>query len=222
MPPQQRTQVVYRRSQAGYRHDNVADLTADFHTCSSAVRAHRNTEGGEYHVGGRRDNGYRGDFLLEDRTASIWRPERILVIHIAKTAGTSISRMLYDEYGPRVQFITANIADFPARILRADGVCDPHQVEIVDDTVVARTLPRLETLDFVGLTERFDESCAAFDSRFLTGNSHLIRLEGVHRPEGRELSEHTPRIDSFVTRDRILCETAVARLNADSDDSSPP
>lgn len=237
---------------------------------------------------------------LQDRVAISRRPERILVIHIAKTAGTSLRRMLQDEYGPRLvypgdfylehmpsgwyplgsemlrdygslpphnvlvghftaamadmlprpyqtatflrepiqrslsmlgqfsrtlkvpvsalvgdlQFMEANIADFQTRILGADGVCDPHEVGPIDDTVLARALERLQTLDFVGLTERFAESCAVFDARFHTGISRLIRREVVHRPEGDELTEYSSRVEPFLERDRVLYERAVERFSA--------
>jgi hypothetical protein len=111
------------------------------------------------------------------------------------------------------QFMADNIADYQTRILGAEGACDPAQVRVVDDTVLARAVARLETLDFVGLTERFPESCAVFDARFHTGISQLIRQEVVHRPEGCELSEFIPRIEPFIQRDRFLYETAVARFN---------
>ena len=237
---------------------------------------------------------------VQGRIATAWRPERILVIHIAKTAGTSLRRMLEDEYGPRLvypgdfhlrylpngwyplgsemlrdyaklpphnvlvghftaamadmlprpyqtaiflrepiqrslsmlgqfsrtmkirvpalledpQFMADNITDFQTRILGADGVCDPHQVEVVDDAVLKRALARLETLDFVGLTERFAESCAVFDARFHTGISQAIRREVVHRPEGGELSEYSPQIEPLLERDRVLYEKAVACFKA--------
>jgi hypothetical protein len=237
---------------------------------------------------------------IRDQIATAWRPERILVVHIAKTAGTSLRRMLQDEYGPRlvypgdfylrhlpngwyplgsevlrdyakipphnvlvghftaamadmlprryqtttflrepiqrslsvlgqfsrmlkvpvpalledVQFMNSYIANFQTRILGADGVCDPHQVETVDDAVLARAVARLQTLDFVGLTERFPESCAAFDARFRTGISQLIRRENVHRPEGRELSEFISQIEPLIERDQVLYEKAVAHFDA--------
>ena len=111
-------------------------------------------------------------------------------------------------------FMADNIADFQTRILGADGVCDPHQVKVVDDAVLARAIARLETLGFVGLTERFAQSCEVFDARFHTGISQSIRREVVHRPEGGELSEYIPQIEPLVERDRVLYEKAVARFKA--------
>ena len=237
---------------------------------------------------------------LHNRIVTIRRPERILVIHIAKTAGTSLRRMLQDEYGPLLVypgdwylqqlpdgwyplgsemlrdyaklpphnvlighftaamadmlprryrtavflrepiqrslsmlghfsrtmtvpvptlvedagFMAAHIADYQTRILGAEGVCDPHQVETIDDAVLTRAVARLETIDFVGLTERFPESCVVFDELFRTGVSKHIRREGMHRPEGNELAEYVPQIEPIVRRDRVLYETALARFNA--------
>jgi hypothetical protein len=237
---------------------------------------------------------------IEDRIATIRRPERILVFHVAKTAGTSFRGMLELEYGARLvypgiwhlnrlpkgwyplgsemlrnlprlpphnvlighftaamadmvggryrtatflrepiqrslsvlshfssnegvpvqtliddpAFMAANVADYQTRILGADGVCDPHQVKIVDDATLARALQRLETLDFVGLTERFDESCRIFDGRFGTNVSRFIQRVNVRRPMGDELAEYIPHIEPIVQRDRVLYESLIARFAA--------
>lgn len=55
---------------------------------------------------------------IQDRIAGTRRPERILVIHIAKTAGTSLRRMLQDEYGPRLVYP----GDFHLRHLTTAGI----------------------------------------------------------------------------------------------------
>ena len=236
----------------------------------------------------------------QDRIATTWRPERILVVHIMKTAGTSLRRMLQEEYGPRrvypgdphlkklpggcypsakavlenfralpphnvlvghftaaladqlpvpyrtatflrepiqrslshlghvsklwgttpakllddSEFVSTRIADFQTRALGADEACDPQEVSVGDDRMLGRAIRRLETMDFVGLTERFEDSCRIFDQRFGTGISRFIRRENVLRPEGNELAELIPRLEPFVRRDRLLYETAVVRFNS--------
>ena len=37
----------------------------------------------------------------QDRMATTWQPEWILVVHVMKNAGTSLRRMLQQEYGQR-------------------------------------------------------------------------------------------------------------------------
>ena len=228
------------------------------------------------------------------------RPDPILFIHIAKTAGTSMRRMLQEEFGSRrvypgdhylrslphgmyppcidllrdharlprhdvlvghfsaamadllprpyrtatflrepvqrslsmlgqhsrmwgvpvaallddPKFMNGNIADFQTRILGVDGACNPHEAGSIDDATLARALGRLEALDFVGLTERFVESCALFDARFGTSVSSRIRRDLVNRPDGTELSEHIPRVAALLDRDRVLYERAVACFGA--------
>jgi hypothetical protein len=111
------------------------------------------------------------------------------------------------------QFMADNIADFQTRIMGADGVCDPHAVGTVDDDVLDRALGRLGSLDFVGITERFAESCRRFDSLFETRISKSIQRSNVLRPEGTELSDHIPQIEPLVRRDRILYDVALSRFN---------
>jgi hypothetical protein len=79
--------------------------------------------------------------------------------------------------------------------------------------ILNRAITRLEMLDFVGLTERFDESCQIFDQRFRTRISRFVRRENVRRPNGNEIAEHIPCIKQFIERDRILYDAAVARFN---------
>jgi hypothetical protein len=127
--------------------------------------------------------------------------------HFSHTLHVPITTLLKNE-----QFMTDNIADYQTRIMGADGVCDPHEVGTVDDDVLARALGRLKSLDFVGITERFDKSCRIFDSLFKTQISKSIQRSNVLRPQGNELAEHIPQIEPLVQRDRQLYVAALARF----------
>lgn len=233
-----------------------------------------------------------------DRLATLLRRDRILLVHIPKTAGTSLRRMLQLEYGVRLvypgdshlerlphgwyptgkdllrgfdslpphnvlvghvaasladllpkpyrsvvflrdpvqrslsllahwsrvlrvpipglvddhDFMATRVQDFQTRTLGAEGVVDLKDTGTADDHTLTRAMQRLDSLDFVGLTERFEESCRRFDDRFDTRISRFIRRENVLRPEGHELSEIAPLIEPLVVRDRILYDTAAARF----------
>ena len=129
--------------------------------------------------------------------------------HLSRRRNVEVHALLDDPL-----FVARNIADFQTRLLGADGVCDPDEVGAADGAMLDRALKRLEVLDFVGLTERFAESCTVFDARFGTGVSRSIRRENVQRPDGHELAEYVPRILPFIERDRMLYEHAVARFDA--------
>lgn len=129
--------------------------------------------------------------------------------HFSRELGIPAAALLDDP-----EFVSHNVTDFQTRVLGADGVCDPHGVPVIDDAVLARALERVDTLDFVGLTERFQESCALFDERFGTGMSRLIRRDAVNRPEGSELSEHIPRLMPLLERDCALYARAGLRLDS--------
>ena len=75
--------------------------------------------------------------------------------------------------------------------------------------------PNTRQMDFVGVTERSHELFEVFDQRFGTRiATHQIK-DNVLRPEGSELAELTPEIETLVRRDRVLYETALARLEQD-------
>ena len=131
-----------------------------------------------------------------------------MLSHFSRTRHVSVTTLLENE-----QFMRDNIVDFQTRIMGANGVCNPHEVGKVDDDVLARALGRLESLDFVGITEQFPESCRRFDSLFETRISKSIQRINVLRPEGNELAEHISRIESLVQRDQVLYDAALARFN---------
>jgi hypothetical protein len=130
-----------------------------------------------------------------------------VLAHFSHTLKIPVDTLVEDS-----QFMSMKINNFQTRILGADGVCDLHQVEAADDHMLARALSRLETLDFVGITERFEESCQKFDSQFQTRISRLVRRENVFRPEGCEFAQHIPKIKPHIERDQILYDAAVKRF----------
>jgi hypothetical protein len=132
-----------------------------------------------------------------------------MLSHFSHKLHVPVAALLENE-----QFMTDGIADFQTRMMGADGVCDPHEVGTVDDDALARALGRLESLDFVGITEQFTESCRRFDRLFKTRISKSIQRRNVLRPEGTELTEHIPKIEPLVKRDKILYDSALARFNA--------
>jgi hypothetical protein len=129
--------------------------------------------------------------------------------HFSRALGIPATALLDDP-----EFVSQHVTDFQTRVLGADGVCDPHRVQAVDDSALARALDRVDTLDFVGLTERFHESCTLFDERFRTGMSGLIRRDAVNRPEGSELSEYIPKLMPLLERDCALYARAELRLDS--------
>ena len=78
-----------------------------------------------------------------------------------------------------------------------------------------RALEVVDAFDFVGITERFRDSCIIFDATFGTGIEKAIRKENVMRPNGTEFGELLPRILPLVDLDRELYAHAVARFERD-------
>lgn len=104
------------------------------------------------------------------------------------------------------------IRDYQTRRLGTPEIDTSPQGPPVDDAMLDRALARLETLDFVGITERFAESCVEFDRRFGTDVAVRARQENVGRESPDELSELIPRIEPLVRRDQVLYERAVSLL----------
>ena len=131
-----------------------------------------------------------------------------MLAHFSNTFKIRVDALVEDS-----QFMSMQINNFQTKFLGAEGICDFHQVEAADDQMLARALSRLEMLDFVGITERFEESCQKFDSQFQTRISRLVRRENVLRPEGCELAQFIPKIKPHIELDQILYDAAVKRFN---------
>lgn len=131
-----------------------------------------------------------------------------MLAHFSHTLKIPVDTLVEDQ-----QFISTRITNSQTRFLGADGICDAHHVRVADDEMLALALSRIETLDFVGITERFQESCQKFDSQFQTRISRLVRRENVLRPEGCEFAQHIPKIKPHIELDQILYDAAVKRFN---------
>lgn len=130
-----------------------------------------------------------------------------MLAHFSHTFKIPVDTLVKDP-----QFMSKQINNFQTRSLGADGICDFHQVDAAYDEMLSLALSRLETLDFVGITERFKESCQKFDSQFQTRISRLVRRENVLRPEGCEFAQHIPKIKPHIELDQILYDAAVQRF----------
>ena len=109
--------------------------------------------------------------------------------------------------------MSERITNYQTRILGAKGICDTHLLGAGDQQMLEQALNRIPY--FIGITERFADSCRCFDKKFGTNISRNIRRENVLRPQGVELGELITRIEPLIELDRVLYEAAVTRLNAD-------
>lgn len=85
----------------------------------------------------------------------------------------------------------------------------------MDDATLEAALRRLSALPFVGITERFRESCRLFDATFGTGTARFDRQFNVRRTRGDEHANLIPAILPHIGRDLVLHRHAVRRFTAD-------
>lgn len=130
--------------------------------------------------------------------------------HFERCYGRPSAELLAD-----ADFINTYIRDYQTKVLGGLGILDPHDQCVIDDTILALAIGRIRQMDFVGITERYPQSCGVFDRRFGTRIATNQIKDNVLRPEGSELAELTPEIETLVCRDRVLYETALARLEHD-------
>ncbi|MFM7108669.1 MAG: hypothetical protein ACKOZU_08750 [Planctomycetaceae bacterium] len=131
-----------------------------------------------------------------------------MLAHLHVHRGLSPKAVMESEY-----LRSNHIADYQTRLLGAE-----HEEEFdhATDAHLERALRNLEAFEFVGITERFPESCRWFDRLFGTAVSSVIRESNVLRPGGRGYEEFIPSIEPLVARDRVLYERACARFDRDS------
>jgi len=87
-----------------------------------------------------------------------------MLAHFSHTLKIPLDTLVEDR-----QFTSTRITNSQTRFLGANGVCDLHQVEELDNEMLARMVSRLSTLDFVGIAERFKESFRKLTVNFKQG-----------------------------------------------------
>jgi hypothetical protein len=127
--------------------------------------------------------------------------------HFYHTTGTPPARLLDDE-----AFVTRCIHNRQTILLGSEGF---HTPPAGDTRILDRALNVVDAFDFVGLTERFRESCMLFDSTFGTIIGAAVQKENVLRPNGTEFSELLPRILPLIDLDRVLYDRARERFKID-------
>lgn len=150
--------------------------------------------------------GYRGAVVLRDpvqRTLSA-------LAHVARIRGSMPARLVEDE-----QVIGRLVRDYQTKILGCDGIDQPNHHDRVDDATLDRALRRVDDLAFVGITERFRDSCRLFDHLFGTTTQRFDRQENVLRSRGTEHAELVPLILPHIRRDMVLYEHATRRFADD-------
>jgi hypothetical protein len=130
--------------------------------------------------------------------------------HYAEVLRSSPKELVHD-----TEFMGTKILDYQTKILGSDSIDDPNQHNRVDDGTLDRALNRVESLEFVGITERFAESCRVFDAHFGTTIARNYKRENVRRPDGREHDELISLVRPFVRRDFVLYERAKERFEQD-------
>ena len=97
-----------------------------------------------------------------------------MLAHFSRTNGVSVPKLLEDPH-----FMSTHIEDYQTRILGASGVCDPGEVELINNEVFNQAQERLKNITFVGITEEFGKSCQVFDRMFKTKISKCIKKDRV-------------------------------------------
>lgn len=133
-----------------------------------------------------------------------------MLSHYSRTLGISESRLIENQ-----NFMSTHIADYQTRILGASGVCDPSEVEVIDEKVFSKAQKRLKIINFVGITEEFEKSCQIFDCMFKTKISDCVKKDNVFRPNCSKIEEYISLIEPLIKRDQALYKSALERFNKD-------
>lgn len=131
----------------------------------------------------------------------------------------SLIQFYSNQYGISIQelmqnddFINKYIKDYQTKILGMTDVVDPNIILNIDDAVLKRALERVEGFDFVGITEKFEDSCKLFDKLYNTRTARFLKKTNISRPEGNELMEFADFIRPLINKDEIVYRSACERL----------
>lgn len=124
--------------------------------------------------------------------------------------GITPAELIADE-----KFMAKAICDYQTRMFGAGDIHGPARRKPADDATLDRAIERLSRLDFLGLTERFEESCHLFDRIFGTEVAGLARRENVSSDRWDEMDSLIPHISPLIERDNILYEHAMRIFMAD-------
>jgi hypothetical protein len=130
-----------------------------------------------------------------------------LLAHFHRSTGIKISKLI--DSG---NLIASQIADFQTRVLGSEDILEPEKVPIPDDLMLRRAVDFIQNCDFIGITERYLDSCKIFDGLFQTNISQYNNRENVLRPNGGELSEYISTLKPLLENDLILYQSALDRF----------
>ena len=95
-----------------------------------------------------------------------------------------------------------------------DAAVDPNIIYDVNQSTLMNALDRINSFDFVGVTEKFEESCKNFDKIYKTNTLSRIKKTNVSRTDQNELMEYKQIIDPLIKKDIIIYQAALERLKA--------
>lgn len=131
-----------------------------------------------------------------------------MLAYYSKAFNVSTENLINDD-----SFISEHITNYQTRIFGSRDLSESKDVSSTDNVLLSAAQRRIRDFDFVGITERFKESCLLFDKTFSTRLSFLMRKSNVLRPQGSELTSLAHRIQPFVLLDCALYKYALDLFN---------
>jgi hypothetical protein len=132
-----------------------------------------------------------------------------LIKYYSKIYKKTVSELIGNE-----DFVEKYIRDYQTKILGMDAAVDPNIIYDVNETTLLNALKRVNNFDFVGVTEKFEESCKKFDKLYKTNTLSRIKKTNVSRSDQNELMEYKQIIDPLIQKDTIIYQAALERLKA--------